>query len=586
MKARKNGIRSVNRISAAAIVLALLLTLAPLSAGATNSEGLLVEPMTFRDVLRLYMLDKASFGENALEADANGITNAAKRLAEMFAYTVGLNYDGTGANSNYFGKDVTAQMGQAPYIDANLQADYNVEISPVRSYALALPQGQTVNLRVYLTGYSNAANGVMPVLHYVWQDGGRWYAVKDDNPYYRVSYNGCSARQLAGTGLTLCRNRAANGGTDTLQGWTDLAAAADGVVHLDGGTLVVGQGTANIFGVTNDFARVAQEGNYSPALLAVSDFVRGDTSWQTGPLVFSRTVYELDSMRRIRDGELLEEGVSYRFKVVYNEALSVSAGADWGDVALTVRSETTGVSKNVSDFIWYGGAEYLTSDQYNPNTLEFTFTPSDEGYSVCTFVPVNLSGSLSRLKSADFHTRTSTASAALAAPSVENLSVQTAAAPSISLDGLLTANENAALTRGVLAEALWLLAGQPGGYSGASYADLGADAELNMAAQWTLSTGIMDPVNGLFGVNDSVSRADIARTLYRYAAVNGKDVSIHSDLSGWTDGWLYGGETQAALSWVLERGVLSGFADGYLRGDQGVLCGQVLACIRMLQQAK
>ena len=134
MTAGKHSAGKSKKIWAAAIILALLLAALPVGAAAVNDEGLLVETMTFRDVLRLYMLDKASFGENAMQTDANGITNAAKRLAEMFSYTVGLNYTGEGVNANYFGKDITAQMGQAPYIEANLQADYNVEISPYRSY--------------------------------------------------------------------------------------------------------------------------------------------------------------------------------------------------------------------------------------------------------------------------------------------------------------------------------------------------------------------------------------------------------------------------------------------------------------------
>ena len=573
------------RFTAAALVLVLLLAFAPARAqAAVNQEGLLVEQLTFRDVLRLYALDKNSFGVNALDTDDSGVTNAARLLAEMFGYTVGLNYNGQGLNSDYFGKDVTSAMGIEPYTDANLLATYDVEISPYRGAAVALPQGETTAIRVYLTGYTSAANGVLPVLHYLWQSGGSWYAVKDDNPFYRVSYNGSGARQLIGTGLTICRNRAATGGTDTLLQWEDLNSApdGDGVVQLDSGTLVVGRGTANIFGLTDDFARVQREGNYSSALLAVSDFVQGDTTYQTGPLVYSRSVYELATMRRVPDGELLQEGVSYRFKVVYDEALTVTAGAEWSDVSLTVRSETTGVSRTISDFTWYGGEEYLSTDRYNPHTIEFTFTPSDEGYSVCTFVPVNLSGSQSRLRSADFHTRTQTATAA--AVSVETLSAQTA--PSVTLDDLLNADGNAALTRGVLAEALWLLAGQPSGYSGKSFSDLGADADLNAAAQWAVSTGIMDGFNGTFGVYNTVSRADIATTLYRYAAVFGKDVSIHSDLTAWADGWIYGGEAQAALIWVLERGVLSGYADGFLLGEQGVLCGQVLQSIRMLQQAK
>ena len=72
---------------AAAAVLALAFVLLPATAGAVNDEGLLVERLTFRDVLRIYILDRDSFGADALEQDAGGVTNAAKHLAEMFAYT-------------------------------------------------------------------------------------------------------------------------------------------------------------------------------------------------------------------------------------------------------------------------------------------------------------------------------------------------------------------------------------------------------------------------------------------------------------------------------------------------------------------
>ncbi|MBR6114859.1 MAG: S-layer homology domain-containing protein [Oscillospiraceae bacterium] len=568
--------RTAARVFSAILVLLFVLSAAPVPArAAVNDEGLLVETLNFRDVLRLYTLDKGSFGADAMQTDAAGVTNAARRLAELFTYTVGLNYSGSGLNSEYYGKDITYQMGQDPYTDANLLATYNVEIAPIYGTANPLPQGHTTALRVYLTGYASAANGVLPILHYVWQSGWAWYAVKDDNPYYRVSYNGCSARQLAGTGYALCQNRASAGGTDTLQGWTDLTSAGDGdgVVQLDSGTLVVGKGTANIFGLTDNYPRVQQEGNYSSALLAVSDFVQGDSTYQTGPLVSSRSVYELKSMRRIPDGELLQEGVSYRFKVVYDEALAVTAGADWNDVGLYVRSETTGRTKPVGDFVWYGGAEYLSTDKYNPHTMEFTFTPSDEGYSVCTFVPVNLTGSDSRLKSADFHTRTRT-----------NTPAPAAVTPTATLAVLFNANENAPLTRGVLAETLWILAGQPAADTGAVFSDQGSDPNMAQAMRWAASTAVMDSANGYFGANEAVNRGQAAVTLYRYAAIRGKDVSIHSDLSAWIDGGSVFGETASAFIWTLERGLVTGFADGTLRPTQPVLCGEAIVMIRTLQQ--
>ena len=148
---------AVYRVFSAAVIALLLIALLSGNALAAGTDGLTVETLTFRDVLALYAADRDSFGENASETDGDGVTNAAKRLAEMFTFTVGLNYAGEGLNCNYFGKDISAQMGAEPYTDANRLASYDVEILPYRSYAVALPQGQTTTISVYLAGYTNAA---------------------------------------------------------------------------------------------------------------------------------------------------------------------------------------------------------------------------------------------------------------------------------------------------------------------------------------------------------------------------------------------------------------------------------------------
>ena len=132
---------AVYRVFSAAVIALLLIALLSGNALAAGTDGLTVETLTFRDVLALYAADRDSFGENASETDGDGVTNAAKRLAEMFTFTVGLNYAGEGLNCNYFGKDISAQMGAEPYTDANRLASYDVEILPYRSYAVALPAG-------------------------------------------------------------------------------------------------------------------------------------------------------------------------------------------------------------------------------------------------------------------------------------------------------------------------------------------------------------------------------------------------------------------------------------------------------------
>ena len=90
---------AVYRVLSAAAAALLLIALLSTNALAADTDGLTVETLTFRDILALYAADRDSFGENASETDGEGVTNAAKRLAEMFTFTVGLNYTGEGLNT-------------------------------------------------------------------------------------------------------------------------------------------------------------------------------------------------------------------------------------------------------------------------------------------------------------------------------------------------------------------------------------------------------------------------------------------------------------------------------------------------------
>ena len=617
------------RFLTAAMVLALLFAFLAVPAGAENRSGLVVEKLTFRDVLRQYTVDRASFGTNALQTDDKGVTNAAKNLAEMFTFTVGLNYTGQGNNGNYFGKDITAKMGTEPYVDENLQATYSVEIYPYQSYATALPEGKTTAIRVYFIGYVNAASGVEPVLHYVWNDRGTWYAVKDDNPYYKVSYNGQSALQAGG--VTLVRSRTVNG-TAELESWTDLSQAPEGsgVVHLSGSTLVAGQGGSNVFGVTTDMNALALTGGLSANLSAVSDFVQGDTNRRTGPLVFSRECYEDGTMHRVPDGEALKAGVTYRFRVVYDEALCMAAGSSWGEAGITVRSEVTGQSKTITDFTWYGDSDYLTNDKYNPHTVEFTFTPSGEGDGVCTFSLKNLVGSETSMKAADFHTCTATgrvivetapaantvpattavpasepaapAPAATAAPAPTAAPTAAPAAPAAettpapaatpaatteatTLPLLIAGGEYAVVTRGMLAESLWMLYGRPAVNTVQPFADLPLDSARRQAVAWVTGTGIIQPLNaGVFGVDMPVTREQVAVVLQRFASLCGADIGAAGDLSQWSDGDAVSAWAQQSVIWALRTGTLVPRSDGRLAPGENALCGEVTGMIFRLEQ--
>ena len=598
---------AVYRVLSAAAAALLLIALLSVNALAADSDGLTVETLTFRDILALYAADRDAFGENASETDGGGVTNAAKYLAEMFTFTVGLNYTGEGLNCNYFGKDISSQMGTEPYTDANRLASYDVEILPYRSYAVALPQGQTTTISVYLAGYTNAAasGGVEAVLHYVWQDQGTWYAVKDDNPYYRVRFNGKSARALAADGLSLALTRAENG-TAAIGAWENLSATPDGngVVTLPGGTLLAGQGSANLLGVTADFSSLSN-GSLSHSLLAVSDFLRGDTTYQTGPLVHKRDCFEAGTMHRVPDGEALREGVTYEFRVQYAEALSVAAGMRGEDVGLIVRSELTGEDFPVADFVWYGSSEHLTGDEYNPYTITFTYTPSREGSTVCSFVPVNLTGESSALAAAPFHACAETTApvaevAAVEAPAVVETAVSatpeavlpTPEAPAIAqtVPGsatpmpLRTAESGAPATRALLAQTLWTLFDCPAAESDVYFSDLPADTDAAQAIRWAAQSGlIVGYGDGTFRPDEPVTREQTAVILCRYAALRGADTSAAGDLAAWSDGSSVSSWAQQAMLWAMQSGTIAAHDDGTIGARETATCGALTEMLMNLQ---
>lgn len=551
---------------ALALALAFCLLPAPAAEAAGTGEGLVVERLYFRDILGLYARDRDSFGVDAAVADSQGVTNAARRLAELFTYTVGLNYTGEGLNSDYFSRDVTGEMGQDPYVEGNRLASYKVEIAPCRGFANPLPQGSFTEIYVYLAGYTEAASGVQPVLQYVWQEGERWYAVRDDFPYYKISYNGRSIREMQADGYSLLRVRA-SAGTELLGAWEVLPvtdAAAGQVVHGPGYSIVVGDAGANLFAVAPVGAPLPTDG-ISPDFLAVSDFVKGSMTYQTGPLVYSRSCTTADGSF-VEPGTPLTPGESYRLQVIYDEALNAV-----GTVEVQAVCAGSGAACTVTDLVWYGSQEYLLADSFNPHVLEFTVTPGGNTADWCVFTVQGLTGSASALKAAPFRLPLSDS------PEEElrqNL-----------LDRFLSAagKEDAAtpVTRGVAAEVLWRLCGTPVLESETPYTDVQPGTNRAMALTWAEANGLIQGYgDGRVGTEDVLSREQAAVILLRYAQILGSDISIQGDLSAWSDGEAVSYWARDGVLWAAGAGILD-TADGLLLPGQTVTCGE---CAQMLAQ--
>jgi hypothetical protein len=156
--------------------------------------------------------------------------------------------------------------------------------------------------------------------------------------------------------------------------------------------------------------------------------------------------------------------------------------------------------------------------------------------------------------------------------------------PAATLNVLFSASENAALTKGILAETLWILSGQPNVDGGTALLGQLSDPNMATALVWASRTGLISGEVGYATANEALTREQAAAVLCRYAAARGKDVSVSSDLSAWADGYMVRAENAMGVIWALERGLMNGYGDGYLRPTQTATCGEAIVMIRTMQQ--
>ena len=113
------------------------------------------------------------------------------------------------------------------------------------------------------------------------------------------------------------------------------------------------------------------------------------------------------------------------------------------------------------------------------------------------------------------------------------------------------------LTRGMLAQVLYQVAGQPG--SGVShYSDVPDDFWCYSAVSWVSETGIMDGSDGNFEPDRAPTRQDLAVALYHFAQNAGLNTQDRADLSGYDDADQVASWARAGVEWAVSAGLLAG----------------------------
>ena len=122
---------------------------------------------------------------------------------------------------------------------------------------------------------------------------------------------------------------------------------------------------------------------------------------------------------------------------------------------------------------------------------------------------------------------------------------------------------NLSLTRAMLVQMLYNLAGRPAQTGASTFLDVESDAWYADAVTWAQSQGIVQGYSALaFGPNDSVTRAQAATILYNYAAATGRDVTAGEGTSAFPDSDRIPTWAQAAMDWCVSRGILQGDGQG------------------------
>lgn len=121
---------------------------------------------------------------------------------------------------------------------------------------------------------------------------------------------------------------------------------------------------------------------------------------------------------------------------------------------------------------------------------------------------------------------------------------------------------NNILSRAMLAQILYNLAGRPRVTGSSPFTDVASGAWYADAVIWAAAKGVVEGYgNGKFGPDNPITREQLATMLWRYI---GKPAAVVG-LSGFKDAGQIGDWAADAMDWAMANGILEGYGDGTLR---------------------
>lgn len=141
---------------------------------------------------------------------------------------------------------------------------------------------------------------------------------------------------------------------------------------------------------------------------------------------------------------------------------------------------------------------------------------------------------------------------------------------------------NDSLSRAQLAQILYNREGQPTTGSGGVFTDVAGDAWYSDAVTWANLSGIVEGYgNGRFGPNDPITREQLAVMLYRYAQLKGKGFTgMWAFRLDYADAASVSDYAYEAMCWCTMNGVISGYEDKTLRPQNNATRAQVAQMLK------
>ena len=124
-------------------------------------------------------------------------------------------------------------------------------------------------------------------------------------------------------------------------------------------------------------------------------------------------------------------------------------------------------------------------------------------------------------------------------------------------DGLFSPKSN--LTRGMIAQVLYNMEGEPQYQESAGFSDVSENDWYFEAVSWAAQNALVEGYgDGLFGPQDDVTREQMALLLYRYAQYKGYDTSAVGSLEPFPDGDSVSSWAAEAMAWAVGSGLMLG----------------------------